>query len=460
MTVKRYQLSVVPKPSGDWIATYLSAYNNGQGLLPGQWTGAVDFGVDAGLNAYHDPTARSDSRIASATIAGNTLTVASHTWSNAVGKQIFFADNGELVRQLRTIVATTPTTITFDGTPSTTSYSSEILLFPDFYTRSLPFEDERGGMMFEYDAHFYYDPTTGLHQIGGGVGSLANKYKGWYLRYDPRSNRWFKRWNHPNGSTGHHYCLSAMDTVGRKYYRVNVSGSSALQFDMDNEALPPVSTGTSPVTSSNPASAVFHEGLGRLYVIGTTGNYAYWTAQNGWSSSFSTITLEQHSLAAYHKNLQVAVFGGGNAPSKSFWKIPSNGGPAVRLDDAPIGIEPAFGTQINCGGVATPILDAGLPDAFIVFPNWPVKTSLVSPYDQIWLLKPNAPSGQQWVRSVDTPSASFRTWSGYRQTAWTALPHLGVIMSMRYNYSSVSSINAPSLTDRPCQVFFYRPSGN
>jgi hypothetical protein len=318
------------------------------------------------------------------------------------------------------------------------------------------FEDEPGGQCLDWDNGFLYDPVTGWHTVGGGVGSSsaygrAGALRTWYFRYDPRTNRFAKRNNPVGQGTGHHYSENAMDRVGRKYYR------RLWQFDLDDWTAPAVSI-PPPVGFDGGGSAqakVFHEHLGRLYAIQDSNKHWYWTPteRNGSTGTWSALQdhgydLGLHPISAYHIGLQTAVFGGGNSPSTAFFKIGPTG-ERTRLDDPPSALLPIQGTK-------SMLVDCGLADAFLLLFDVD-DTPPSAPFNTIWLLKPNAAPGSQWVQSVDALPSYLTAWSGFRVSNAVGLPHLGMVMYLRY-YQSGNDTNA-DLKQRRCSVYFYKPSG-
>jgi hypothetical protein len=155
-------------------------------------------------------------------------------------------------------------------------------------------------------------------------------------------------------------------------------------------------------------------------------------------------------VSAYHAGMQTAVFGGGNSPSNAFFRI-TPAGVVQRIDDVPTSLMP-----ISAGSDPTMIVDAGLSDAFVVLFDRDDRPA-PAPFNTIWLLKPNAPSGQQWVQSQDTLPSYMTTWSGFRTSNCCGIPHLGLVMWMRASLGR--SDTAVDLKERFSSVFFYKPSG-
>ncbi len=429
--------TVQPRPTGDWVAEYLALHP----LLPGQWSEAVE-GMD-GLNSFHDPNAQATGlRANNATIEGNVITTrAAH--SMPVGKQVLVLKSS-LNGQTANITAITENTLVIDKSADAPA-EVNISLFPDYYTRSVPFEDEVGGGMLDWNSQFYYDPVTGLHTVGGGVGSAPSygdaQYKTWYIRYDPRINRWYKRWN-PLGEGGsHHYSSNAMDTVGRSYYRRQWA------FNLDDDTAPPVFHEGAPHDGSAAPAYCFHEALGRLYRITSAGQVCFWTAAGGWSEQVRFSGINNHPVAAYLSAAKTLVFGGGNAPADKFYRI-DEAGQITSLDDIPE-------SRRNMSGVASMLLDCGLSDRLLIMQD--AYETGGNPRPGVGWLRPNAPSGQQWQESPDTLPSELATYGGVkREVAACGIRHLGVVLVMRHRTSGDPDAADPAA--RRCAVWFYRPT--
>lgn len=331
--------------------------------------------------------------------------------------------------------------------------------FPDEEGNLSAVFNDGDGHHFDYDDAFLYDPLTGMHTVGGGVGTASSygraaELKTWYYRYDPRSNQWMKR-NNPVGiGTGHHYSENAMDRVGRKYYR------RFWQFDLDNWYAPPVLLPNPPGWGGGGTAQakVFHEHLGRLYAISDDDRHWYWTpdVRDGTTGTWSAqqshgYDLGLHPIGTYHIGMQTAIFGGGNAPSSAFFRITPTGA-VQRIDDPPAQLLP-----VNAGSGPTMIIDCGLPDAFVVMFDKEL-TPPAPPFNTIWLLRPYAAPGSQWVQSVDALPPYLTSWSSFRASNATGLPHLGVVMYLRTRLSGTAT--DPDLMQRHSSVYFYKPSGN
>lgn len=430
-------ISINPLPTGDWIAQYLAA----NPLAPGKWSDAVD-GM-GGLNSYHDPNTQASGLASNgASISGKLITTKSpHTMP--VGKQVFIRGSS-LGGQTAMITAVTASTITIDKTVAAPA-TVDVRLFPDYFTRSTPFEDEVGGGFLDWNAQFYYDPVTGLHTVGGGVGSAPSyddaQYKTWRIRYDPRTNKWYKRWNPLGRGGSHHYSSNAMDTVGRFYYRETSA------FSLDDDTAAPVVRGGAPADTSVAPAFCFHEHLGRLYRMTGNGRVCHWNAATGWSPHQTFSGLGNHPIASYLSGAKTIVFGGGNSPANKFYKIDPSGVISA-LDDIPA-------SRMPVSGVATMLLDVGFADRLIVMQD--AFESGVNPRPQIGWLEPNAPSGQQWQQSPDVIPAVLASYGGVkRELAACGIRHLGLVMVMRYRASGV--LTAANPADRRCAVWFYRPS--
>jgi hypothetical protein len=405
-------------PNADWMSQWVAANPLGSAAWNGRWTaGAVDFGNDAGLYTYYQ--------------------------DNPVQE-------------------------------------SPEDLWP-LYRRTVPFNDG-DGQMWDWNAQFYYDPLTGFHTVGGGVGTSPAypdaKYKTWYIRYDPRINKWYKRQDPLGSGQGHHYNQNAMDVVGRKYYRM------FSQFNLDdttpighpNNAPYVTISGVPNWNPSGPSSMAVHEELGRVYYFASgnaqevganRGQYMYWTPspRNGSTGTWSAILysgagIGNHPVACYHAGLKTIVFGGGNevigsGQGNPLFKIGPTG-VVTRIDDVPLNL----GIQaVKASSPSAMIFDVGLPDAFVVIFD-PGTRPPVHPENKIYLWKPNAPSGSQWVVSQDTFAPYMLDWTGFRTTAGFAMSHLGMIVLMRCKESEPQTSLNPDLAERHSAVFFYKPSGN
>lgn len=330
--------------------------------------------------------------------------------------------------------------------------------FPDEDGKLTPVFNDGDGQHFDYDNGFLYDPVTGLHTVGGGVGSSVAygreaELKTWYYRFDPRTKRWAKRNNPVGQGTGHHYAENAMDRVGRKYYR------RFWQFDLDNWNADPVLLPNPPGWGGGGSAQTkcFHEHLGRFYAISDDSRHWYWTptVRNGsvgtWSAQQSHgYDLGLHVTSAYHIGMRTMVFGGGNAPSNAFFRVGPTGVPE-RIDNIPALIMP-----IHAGAGPAMILDCGLPDAFVILFDRD-DTPPAAPWNTIWLLRPYAPTGQQWVQSVDSLPPYLLSWSGFRTSNAVGIPHLGLVMYLRARQGAGAT--DPDLKQRHSAVFFYKPSG-
>lgn len=435
------RFTVRSAPTDDWIARYLADHP----LAPGEWSEAVE-GM-GGLNAYHDPDARSGgTSINNAQIDGNVITTARpHTI--LVGDTVLVLGsslNGEVAH----VTSVTENTLVIDGYADAPS-EVNLRLFPDYYTRTVPFEDESGGGFLDWNAHFYYDPVTGLHTVGGGVGSSGgytdSPYKTWRIRYDPRTNRWYKRWNPLGRGGAHHYSSNAMDTGSRTYYR------GLWAMSLDDDTAPAVLREGSPRDTSVAAAFCCHEHLVRFYRITSGGRLCFWHAETGWSEEQIVSGLGNHPIATYSSASRTMVFGGGNPPARAFYKIDASGAIAS-LDDVPASRMP-----LNAGGsVSTMLIDVGFPDRLLVLQD-DYESGVGNPRPGIGWLLPNAPSGTQWRESPDRLPAVLAEYGGSkREIAACGIRHLGVVMVMRH--WAGGSLDAAAPAGRRCAVWFYRPS--
>lgn len=423
---------------GDFIAAWLEEHP----LAPGEWSSAID-GMQ-GLNAFHDPNARTGQlRFNNRPIVDDVISFSGpHPFE--VGDEVLLL-NSPLSGEVHTVMAISETTITIDGSVDAPS-ETNVILFPDYYTRTIPFEDEAGGHMLDWNAQFYYDALTGMHTIGGGVGSSSSyddsQYKTWRIRYDPCENRWYKVWNPLGYGSGHHYGSNAMDPAGRRYFR------GATAFDLDDDTAEGWPIPDTPDDNGTANTVVYHEGLSRLYRITSHGRVRYWEDDAGWSELEMFEGLNNHPISAYLSAAETVVFGGGNAPANGFYKIDPEGA-ITRLDDVPQELSPFH-------AVTRMILDAGFSDRLVILTDG-YEAGVGNPTPEVWWLKPNADSGEQWEMSPDVITPELASYGGVKREAGaTALRHLGVIMVFRYWASG--ELDAADPASRRAAVWLYRPS--
>lgn len=423
---------------GDWVAAWLEA----NPLQPGEWSTAID-GM-GGLNEYHDPDTREGPlRYNNELIDGDTITF-EEAHALEVGDDVLLLQT-TLSGQVHSITATTELTITIDGSVDAPGQIN-VVLFPDYYTRSLPFEDEAGGQFLDWNAQFYYDATTGMHTIGGGVGSSPSyddaQYKTWRVRYDPCQNRWYKVWNPLGNGGSHHYASNALDPAGRRYFR----GVTA--FDLDDDMAPGMVLPDTPDDGGTANTYLYHEGLARLYRMTSDGRVRWWSEGTGWSERETLDGMDDHPLSAYLSETQTAVFGGGNDPADAFYKIDATG-VITELDDIPVELR-------TFNAVRTMMLDVGFADRLVIVRD-EYEGGVGNPMPQVWWLLPDAPSGEQWQVSPDMIPPELASYGGVkRELAATPLRHLGVVMVMRYWGSGTLDHEDPA--QRRAAVWFYRPS--
>lgn len=421
----------------DFIADYLDQHP----LAPGEWSAAIE-GME-GLNTWQDPDARTGSlRANGKPIVGDIVTTGEHGFR--VGDTVLVLGTS-LDGQLPTIVSTTDTTITLSARADEPE-QGDIIVFPDYYTRSTPVEDAAGGGYFEWSTQFHYDSKTGLHAVGGGVGTprshIDAKYKTWRVRYDPCENRWYKIWNPPGLGTGHRDPASAIDPAGRRYFR----GTTI--FDLDDDSIDGVAIPDTPDDGGTANTVCYHEGRRRLYRITSDGRVRYWSRAEGWSERVDVPGIGGDPISAYLSGAQTLVFGGGDSPANRIYKVDS-AGEITAIDDIPDELFPVR-------PVATMILDVGFDDRLIVMRDR-YENGLGHPTREIWWLMPNAPTGDQWRRSPDVIPARVASYRGGQRTlAATAIRQLGVVLVIRH--WPAGTLDAGDPAQRRAAAWLYRPS--